>query len=181
MSWSKKLLIAAVAVFAPSSWLQAQDFGRAAMSSEMALWDIDVRPDGRGLPPGRGSVAQGKLVFQENCVVCHGENGVGGIKDRLAGGQGSLTSDKPVKTVGSYWPFATTLFDYVHRAMPYQAPGSLSNDETYAVVAYILSLNEVVPADVTLDRTGLPKIKMPNQEGFVPDPDFDPAKLFAKK
>ena len=88
------------------------------------LWDIDVRPDGKGLPQGGGTVAQGKQVFAENCAACHGDNGVGGIKDRLVGGQGSLASAKPLKTVGSFWPYATTLFDYIHRAMPYQAPGS---------------------------------------------------------
>ncbi len=103
----------------------ADDFGRPATPDEIALWDIDVRPDGKGLPQGSGTVAQGKQVFADNCAACHGDNGVGGIKDRLAGGQGTLASDMPVKTVGSFWPYATTLFDYIHRAMPYQAPGSL--------------------------------------------------------
>jgi S-disulfanyl-L-cysteine oxidoreductase SoxD len=113
--------------------------------------------------------------------VRHGDNGVGGIKDRLAGGKGTLASDAPVKTVGSYWPYATTLFDYIRRAMPYQAPGSLSNDDTYAVAAYILSLNDILPADGKLDRDSLPKVRMPNRDGFVPEPEFDPAKLFKKK
>lgn len=97
------------------------------------------------------------------------------------GGRGTLSSDAPVKTVGSFWPYATTLFDYIHRAMPYQAPGSLSNDDTYAVAAYILSLNGILPADGKPDRDSLPKIKMPNRDGFVPDPEFDPAKLFRRK
>ena len=96
----------------------------------------------------------------------------GGIKDRLVGGQGSLASDKPLKTVGSFWPYATTLFDYIHRAMPYQAPGSLEVDDTYAVAAYILSLNGILAADGKLDKQSLPKIKMPNRDGFVPDPEF---------
>ena len=122
----------------------AYDFGRPATPDEIKLWDIDVRPDGKGLPDGSGTVAQGKQVFSDNCSACHGENGQGGIKDRLAGGQGTLASNMPVKTVGSFWPYATTLFDYIHRAMPYPAPGSLSNDETYAVTAYILSLNGIV-------------------------------------
>jgi cytochrome c len=146
-----------------------------------SLWDIDVRPDGKGLPPGSGTAARGKQVFADNCAVCHGDNGVGGIKDRLAGGQGTLTSDAPVKTVGRYWPYATTLFDYIHRAMPYQAPGSPSNDDTYAVAAYILSLNDILPADGKLDRDTRPKVRMPNRDGFVPEPEFDPAKLFRKK
>jgi cytochrome c len=159
----------------------AYDFGRPATPDEIALWDIDVRPDGRGLPPGGGTVERGKQVFAENCAACHGDNGVGGIKDRLAGGQGTLASGTPVKTVGSFWPYATTLFDYIHRAMPYQAPGSLSNDDTYAVAAYILSLNGILPADAKLDRDSLPKVVMPNRNGFVPEPEFDPAKLFRKK
>jgi cytochrome c len=92
-----------------------------------------------------------------------------------------LASDAPVKTVGSYWPYATTLFDYIHRAMPYQAPGSLSNDDTYAVAAYILSLNGILPADGKLDRDSLPKVRMPNRDGFVPESEFDPARLFRKK
>jgi S-disulfanyl-L-cysteine oxidoreductase SoxD len=179
-SISKALFVGATALaFASPAF--AYDFGRRATPDEIALWDIDVRPDGKGLPAGSGTVAQGKQVFADNCAACHGDNGVGGIKDRLAGGQGTLASDAPVKTVGSYWPYATTLFDYIHRAMPYQAPGSLSNDDTYAVAAYILSLNGILPADGKLDRDSLPKIRMPNRDGFVPEPEFDPAKLFGKK
>ncbi|WP_409190836.1 c-type cytochrome [Bradyrhizobium sp. RDM4] len=159
----------------------AYDFGRPATPDEIVLWDIDVSPDGKGLPPGGGTVAQGKQVFAENCSGCHGDNGVGGLKDRLVGGEGTLASANPIKTVGSYWPYATTLFDYIHRAMPYQAPGLLSNDDTYAVAAYILSLNGILPADGKLDRDSLPKVKMPNRGGFVPEPEFDPAKLFKKK
>lgn len=138
----------------------------------MKLWDIDVQPDGTGLPAGRGSVARGKQVFEESCAACHGENGQGGIADRLVGGNGSLASARPIKTVGSFWPYATTLYDYVRRAMPYLAPQTLSNDDTYAVVAYILNLNGIVPADATLDRASLPAIRMPNRDGFVPDKDF---------
>lgn len=181
MSSTDKAFFAGAIALALISPVLAYDFGRPATPDEIALWDIDVRPDGKGLPPGSGTAARGKEVFAENCAVCHGDNGVGGIKDRLAGGQGTLASDAPVKTVGSYWPYATTLFDYIHRAMPYQAPGSLSNDDTYAVAAYILSLNDILPTDATLDRDSLPKIKMPNRDGFVPDPQFDPAKLFRKK
>lgn len=179
-STSKALLTGAIAL-ALGSRVLAYDFGRPATPDEIARWDIDVRPDGKGLPPGSGTVAHGKEVFADNCAACHNDNGVGGIKDRLVGGQGTLASDTPVKTVGSFWPYATTLFDYIHRAMPYQAPGSLSNDDTYAVAAYILHLNGILPADGKLDRDSLPKIRMPNRDGFVPDPEFDPAKLFRKK
>ena len=179
-SISKALLVGATAL-AFASPVLAYDFGRPATPEEIALWDIDVRPDGKGLPAGSGTVAQGKQLFADNCAACHGDNGVGGIKDRLVGGQGTLASNAPVKTVGSYWPYATTLFDYIHRAMPYQAPGSLSNDDTYAVAAYILSLNGILPADGKLDRDSLPKVRMPNRDGFVPEPEFDPAKLFGQK
>lgn len=181
MSSIRKLLLACTMGVALTAPVIADDFGRPATPAEIAPWDIDVRPDGKGLPPGGGTVAQGKEVFVNNCAGCHGENGVGGIKDRLAGGQGTLTSNAPIKTVGSYWPYATTLFDYIHRAMPYQAPGSLSNDETYALVAYILNLNGVLPSSARVDRNNLPNIKMPNRDGFVPDPKFDPATLFKAK
>lgn len=144
----------------------------SATPDEIRLWDIDVRPDGKGLPEGSGSVEHGKSVFEENCSGCHGEEGVGGIKDRLVGGQGTLASGMPVKTVGSFWPYATTLFDYIHRAMPYQAPGSLSVDDTYAVAAYILSLNGIIAGDGKVDKESLPKIQMPNRAGFVPDVEF---------
>lgn len=150
----------------------AYDFGRPATPEEIKLWDIDVRPDGKGLPAGSGTVVQGKSIYEDNCAVCHGVNGKDGIKDRLVGGQGTLASSRPIKTVGSYWPYATTLFDYVRRAMPYQAPGSLSVDETYAVSAYILSLNGLLPEDGKLDKESLPKVRMPNRDGFIPEPAF---------
>lgn len=150
----------------------AADFGRLATPEEIKLWDIDVRPDGTGLPEGSGSVARGRQVFGENCASCHGEHGEGGLADRLTGGAGSLTSARPIKTVGSFWPYATTLFDYVRRAMPYPTPQTLSDDDTFAVVAYILSLNGLVPTDSTLDHANLPAIRMPNRDGFVPDREF---------
>ncbi|OKO89021.1 cytochrome C [Bradyrhizobium sp. NAS80.1] len=182
MCWHNKQLIAAVLGFGVlASPALAFDFGRPATPDEIKLWDIDVGPDGKGLPDGAGTVAQGKQVFSDNCAACHGDNGQGGIKDRLVGGQGTLASGMPVKTVGSFWPYATTLFDYIHRAMPYPTPGSLSTDDTYAVTAYILSLNGIVPADAKLDKASLPKIRMPNRDGFVPEAEFDPARLARKK
>ena len=181
MRWRKLFLVTTIAMGGLTSQAFAFDFGRPATADDIKAWDIDVRPDGRGLPEGSGTVAHGKQVFADNCAACHGDNGQGGIKDRLVGGQGSLASDMPIKTVGSFWPYATTLFDYVRRAMPYPAPGSLSTDDTYAVAAYILSLNGILPADGKLDRQSVPKIEMPNRDGFSPDPAFDPARLFGKK
>ncbi|MDE5465153.1 MULTISPECIES: cytochrome c [unclassified Bradyrhizobium] len=180
-SHNNRLVAAALALGLLAAPASAFDFGRPATPEEIKLWDIDVTPDGKGLPVGSGTVAQGKQVFADNCTACHGDNGQGGIKDRLAGGQGTLASSAPVKTVGSFWPYATTLYDYIHRAMPYPTPGSLSTDDTYAVTAYILSLNGIVPPDGKVDKDSLPKIKMPNRDGFIPDPEFDPAKLFRKK
>ena len=159
----------------------AVDFGRPASSDEIKLWDFDVRPDGKGLPDGSGTVARGKEVYAQNCAACHGENGQGGIDDRLVGGQGTLASDMPVKTVGSFWPYATTLFDYIHRAMPYQAPESLSVDDYYAVAAYVLSLNGILPPDGKLDKETLPQVKMPNRDGFIPEAEFDPSRPGRKK
>ena len=172
MRWRKLLFASSIVVGALGSQAFAFDFGRPATPDDIKAWDIDVRSDGKGLPEGSGTVARGKSVYEENCEVCHGPNGQGGIKDRLAGGQGSLATETPVKTVGSYWPYATTLFDYIHRAMPYQSPGSLSVDDTYAVAAYILSLNGILPSDAKLDQNSLPAIKMPNRDGFIPDPEF---------
>jgi cytochrome c len=171
MSWHR-IVVASAFVAVLLSPVLAADFGRRATPDEIKLWDIDVRPDGKGLPEGGGSVEHGKSVFEENCSGCHGDKGEGGIRDRLVGGQGTLASVMPVTTVGSFWPYATTLFDYIHRAMPYQAPGSLSVNDTYAVAAYILSLNGIIAADGKLDKESLPKVQMPNRGGFVPDDEF---------
>lgn len=124
-----------------------EDFGigRAASPSEVAGWDIDIAPDGTGLPPGRGSVREGEMIFAQKCASCHGVHGEVKPMDRLSGGSGTIGTATPVKTVGSYWPFATTLFDFVRRAMPFDAPQSLSPSEVYAVSAYVLFLNQLVP------------------------------------
>lgn len=172
MYWIRQGLLIAAGAGLLVSAAQSQDLGRIPTAAEIRLWDIDVRPDGTGLPDGSGTVAQGKKVFEQNCAACHGPRGEGGLFDRLVGGQGTLTSDNPIKTVGSFWPYATTLFDYIRRAMPYPAPGTLSVDDTYAVSAFLLNLNGILPADGKLDRESLPKVKMPNRNGFIPDPVF---------
>ena len=146
---------------------QAQAVGRPLSEADIANWDISVAPDGANLPAGEGSVAQGAKLYQHACAFCHGDTGTEGPADRLVGGFGTLTSAAPVKTVGSFWPYATTVFDYIRRAMPYYAPGSLSDDETYAITAYLLHLNGLLPDDATLDAAGLLSVTMPNADGFV--------------
>jgi S-disulfanyl-L-cysteine oxidoreductase SoxD len=148
------------------------DYGIGTPIAPKAIdaWNIDVDAAGHGLPAGSGDVAHGKQIFGAKCASCHGANGEGGIGDALVGGTGTLAAAKPKKTIGSYWPYSTTLFDYIRRAMPYNAPQSLSPDEVYALSAYLLYLNHVVPEDTTLDAQSLPKVKMPNREGFVSDP-----------
>ena len=147
--------------------------GRVPTDKEIAGWNIDIGRDGEGLPPGSGSVQEGRALFAEKCAACHGEKGEGGVGDKLVGGQGTLASAKPVKTVGSFWPYAPTLFDYIRRAMPMNAPQSLSNQEVYALAAFILNLNGLVPDNATLDAKSLAAIKMPNRDGFVADPRPD--------
>jgi cytochrome c len=162
-------LIPAAAFFLLTSVCSAQgpNLGRPLTAEEIKKLDITVAPDGRGLPPGSGSVSAGAAVFAKNCQVCHGAKGGGKPQDQLTGGLGTLASVKPVKTPASYWPVATTLFDYIRRAMPITSPQSLTNDEVYAVTAYILSIDGIVPADTVLDAKSLPRVKMPNKDGFV--------------
>ena len=166
--------IIAVAAFALLAAMDAHaqtpyGIGRPATPQEIAGWNIDIGRDGSSLPPGSGTVSHGRDVFDQQCASCHGEKGEGGLGDRLVGGQGTLATSKPIRTVGSYWPYATTLFDYIRRAMPQNAPQSLSNDDVYAVSAYILSLNGLLPSDAVLDAKSLAAIKMPNRDNFVSD------------
>jgi len=142
-------------------------FGKPATPDEIAAWDIDVRPDGTGLPPGRGSVAEGQAIYDAKCASCHGTFGESTDYLPLAGGVGSLGSDQPMRTTGSKLNYATTLFDYIRRAMPFNAPKSLTDDEVYALTAYVLNLNDVLPADAVLDRERLVAVKMPNRDGFT--------------
>src|ERR1700722_4373513 len=161
------LAIAAMVVSVAVSAAERYDLGRPATLAEIAGWNIDASPDGAGLPPGHGDVRQGEAIFTEKCASCHGAHGGGKPMDRLVGGIGTLHEKKPEKTVGSFWPYATTLFDYVGRALPLHAPQALIPDEVYAVSAYVLFLNGIVTQDTTLDADTLAKIKMPNRDGFV--------------
>jgi cytochrome c len=147
--------------------------GRAPTPSELKAIDIDVTPDGKGLPRGRGTAVEGKEVYTHRCETCHGPTGKEGPQDVVAGGQGSLASPAPQKTVGSYWPYATTLWDYINRAMPFEHPSTLTADEVYATTAYLLFLNGIVGEREELNETTLPAIKMPNRSGFTPDPRPD--------
>ncbi|MBN9604956.1 MAG: cytochrome c [Afipia felis] len=151
-------------------------YGTPATAEQIKGWDIDARgEDGKGLPPGKGDVNHGAEVFADQCAVCHGTFGEGeGRYPKLAGGNGTLTADRPEPTVGSYWPFAPTLWDYINRAMPFTSPRTLSADDVYALTAYVLNLNNIVPADFVADKDSLPKVKMPNHDSFSwqdPRPD----------
>jgi len=141
--------------------------GQPATAAEIALLDISIPPSGAGLPPGSGDARAGAKVYVAKCQACHGEKGAGKPADALVGGVGTLTSANPVRTVGSYWPHATTLFDYTRRAMPTTAPRSLTDDEVYAVTAYILHLNGIIGETHTLNAQTLPAVRMPNRDGFV--------------
>ena len=143
------------------------NLGRDVRPEQLAAWDISVGPDGVGLPPGRGTAATGAIVYEQKCQACHGVKGGGQPNDRLAGGGGTLASKTPVKTVGSYWPYATTIFDYVRRAMPYTQPQSLTSDEVYAVTAYLLNVNGIIGEQDEMNAQTLPKVRMPNRDGFI--------------
>jgi S-disulfanyl-L-cysteine oxidoreductase SoxD len=147
--------------------------GRPPTAEEIKRIDIDVLPDGRGLPAGRGTAAEGKQIYASKCLTCHGPTGTEGPQELIAGGRGSLNTPRPLKTVGSYWPYATTVWDYVRRAMPFDHPGTLAIDDVYSVTAYVLFLNGIVRETDVLDQTTVPKIQMPNRNGFVADPRPD--------
>lgn len=141
--------------------------GLPATQAEIAAWDISVGPDGIGLPAGGGTAAKGAAIYEQKCQACHGVKGGGQPNDRLVGGRGTLAGKTPVRTIGSYWPYATTVFDYVRRAMPYIQPQSLSNEEVYALTAYLLHLNGIIGEQDEINAQTLPKIAMPNRDNFI--------------
>jgi cytochrome c len=146
---------------------KAPNLGKPAAKSLEQRWNLDVFPDGTGLPAGSGNAAQGKKVYQQYCLSCHGADGKGGSAEELAGAKHGLMDNPPDKTIGTYWPYATTIFDFTRRAMPLNAPGVLSNDQVYAVTAYLLYLNRIIKENEIMNATTLPKVKMPNHNGFI--------------
>ena len=177
------LLVAATLAASAPLWAQQQQdpaaghsgIGRAPTAEEIRAWDIDIAPDGAGLPQGSGSVEQGKALFAQRCAACHGAAGEGSTADMLVGGVGSLAAKSAKRTIGSYWPYSTTIFDYVRRAMPFDKPGSLTADEIYALSAWLLHANGIVVADAVMDAQTLPAVRMPNRDGFIEadtKPDF---------
>ncbi len=169
-------VLLASGAFAATANAEKFGFGTTPTAEEIAAINIDVMPDGRGYPSGSGTVAQGKEIYTQQCASCHGDDmqsvkGTGA--DALIGGRGSIGTEKTKKTVESYWPYASTLFDYIKRAMPFTAPGSLTNDEIYAVSAYILHKGNIIDADATMNAETMSKVEMPNKDGFIPDPRPD--------
>ena len=161
----------------PLSTEEGAGIGRAATAAEIRAWDIDIMPDGTGLPPGRGTVAAGAAVFATKCAFCHGEAGQGGLPatgEVLVGTQPWFELGNPrllgSRTIGNYWPYATTLYDYINRAMPFPEPGSLTPTEVYSVTAWLLWMNEIIPENLVLDQRTLPAVRMPALDFFVPDP-----------
>ncbi len=182
----RKVLFAVLAGVVLTVGIAAQDagsaekpaklgIGRKVTEAEVAGENYTILPSGKGLPEGSGTAAEGRGIYADQCASCHGEKGEGkdGQYPQLVGGVGSLASDKPVKTVGSYWPYSSTLFDFIRRAMPYDNPRSLSNDQVYALSAFVLSLDGIVAEDEEMNAQTLPKVEMPNKDGFVADPRPD--------
>lgn len=168
-----KEIVLAIGLFVSvGAALATQPFGlgRVATPAEIGHAAISIAPDGTGLPPGRGTAGTGRAVYEAQCAACHGAKGEGSAAfPRLVGGIGSLKTANPVGTIGSYWPYATTVWDYINRAMPYEKPGSLRPDEVYGVTAYLLYLNGIIKPDTELNQHSLPEVEMPNRAGFVDD------------
>jgi S-disulfanyl-L-cysteine oxidoreductase SoxD len=143
------------------------NLGKPAAPALLKNWNLDVFPDGTGLPAGSGTVAQGKKVYQQYCQSCHGVDGIGDSAEELAGAQHGLTDNPPDKTIGTYWQYSTTLFDFTRRAMPLNAPGVLNNEQVYSVTAYLLYLNHLIKEAEVMNAQTLPKVKMPNRDGFI--------------
>jgi S-disulfanyl-L-cysteine oxidoreductase SoxD len=164
---SMRKLAAAVFAFASSAALAAgPNLGRPIAPADIAPWDISIQPDGAGLPPGGGTPAQGARIFAQKCAACHGENARGGTNAALVGGDRIVNMDSN-RTIANFWPYATTVFDYIRRAMPWPQPRTLSDNEVYALTAYILSENRLIGPDASMNSETLPRVRMPNRDGFI--------------
>ena len=164
---SRLCLLGTLLMLADEALAADINLGQPASAEDIAAIDISIPPSGKGLPPGSGDATAGVMVYEQKCASCHAAGGQGKPADALVGGIGSLGTAKPVKTVGSFWPYATTLFDYIRRTMPLNAPMTLTDDEAYAVTAYVLTINGIISTDVILDADSLPAVRMPNRGGFI--------------
>jgi cytochrome c len=167
------VLIAMAGACPAVAQLPTYGVGRPPTAEEVQAWDLTIPPDGQGLPPGSGTAVLGQAIYAERCASCHGEKGEDPKYNVLVGGRGTLNTDKPLRTVGSFWQYATTLWSYIRRAQPVDDPGSLTPDQAYAVTAYLLHLNGIIDEQDVMDAKTLPLVKMPNRDGFVPDPRPD--------
>lgn len=159
-------LVVALAVGSSAAAADGPNLGKPISPAEIAAWDITIQPDGTGLPPGSGTAAQGAVIYAQKCAMCHGENGTGGRNAAVVGGA-PITGMDSVKTIANFWPYATTLFDFTRRAMPWQAPRTLTSDEVYALTAYILAANKLIGEGEVMNAQTLPKVRMPNRDGFI--------------
>ncbi len=159
-------VVLALALGSSAAFAEGPNLGKPIDPAEIAAWDISISPDGTGLPPGSGTSAQGARIYAQKCAMCHGENGKGGSNAAVVGG-GPLTSIETVKTIANFWPYATTVFDFIRRAMPWQQPRTLTNDEVYALTAYILALNKLIGENDPMSAETLAKVRMPNRDGFI--------------
>ena len=160
------IVVLALGLTSSAAFAQAPNLGKPINPAEIAAWDINILPDGTGLPPGGGTPAEGARVYAAKCSACHGQNGKGGANAALAGGN-PIKDMESEKTIANFWPFATTVFDYIRRAMPWRQPRSLSNDEVYALTAYIFSINKLIGENDAMNAQTLPKVQMPNRGGFI--------------
>ena len=167
------VLVIVATALSSDAQLPTYGLGRTPTAEQIKAWDVTIPWDGAGLPPGSGTAALGKSIYTERCASCHGPSGADGKYDRLVGGRGTLTTDKPVLTIGSFWAHAPTLWSYINRAQPIDEPGSLTLEQVYAVTAYLLHLNGIIGEDEVMDARTLPQVRMPNREGFVLDPRPD--------
>jgi len=176
MRWFSILTPAMVLAACVAGSAQTYNLGRAPAAEEVRAWDITVDSEGKGLPAGKGTAKEGATIYTQRCASCHGPNGTGGKAKPLVGGKGTLTATDPVRTIGSFWPYATTVWDFINRAMPQYAEGSLSADQVYAVTAFLLFKNDIIKESDVMDAKSLPKVQMPNRDGLVPQrPDWKPS------